>query len=123
MSEERDWAAFYEQHKDNPEIWGEPEEGTPPARGQGLSATITVRFPPEEAAKIRDLAKVLGVSYSDIVRTAVRAFIYPRSIAGYKDTHFPIANQVWPRLEHEQRISCRLSNARTSTGSLALVRE
>ncbi len=110
MSEEQDKATFYQQHKDDPDIWGEPEEGTPSTRRRGrLNATITVRFPPEEASGIRELAKNLGVSYSDVVRRAVREFIHPRISTGYE----------WP--EHEDRDSVAFSNADTHTGSLALI--
>ena len=82
MSEERDKVAFYQQHKDDPEVWGEPEEGAPPARRGALSATITVRFSPEEASAIRSLAQELDVSYSDIVRRAVRKFVHSRLVVG-----------------------------------------
>jgi hypothetical protein len=87
MNEERDWAAFYEQHKDNPaEIWGEPEEGPPPVRRRPLSATITVRFSPEEASAIRGLAQELNISYSEIVRRAVGKFVHSRLAVG-KEIH------------------------------------
>jgi hypothetical protein len=61
MEEEKDWAKFYREHKDDPEIWGEPEEDvaeedTPPTRRGGLSASITVRFSPEEASATRRLS-------------------------------------------------------------------
>ena len=78
MSEEKEWAKFYREHKDDPDIWGEPEEGPPPSRRGGLSATITVRFSPEEAAEIRGLAQELNVPYSEIIRRAVRKFVYSR---------------------------------------------
>jgi hypothetical protein len=110
MSEERDKAAFYQQHKDDPDIWGEPEEDTPPARKGGLSAVITVRFSPEEASAIRELAQELDVPYSAIVRRAVRKFVHFRLAAGE-------ATQAEPEESHD----LSLSNAATSTGSLALV--
>ncbi len=62
MVEEKDRATFYREHRDDPEFWGEPEEDAPPGRRGGLSATITVRFTPEEATAIRALAQELGVS-------------------------------------------------------------
>ena len=87
MNEERDWAAFYEQHKDNPaEIWGEPEQGPPSEHRRPLSATITVRFSPEDASAIRDLAQELNISYSEIVRRAVRKFVHSRLAVG-EETH------------------------------------
>ncbi len=76
---EKNWAEFYKQHKDDPDIWGEPEEGAPPMRE--LSATITVGFSPEETSAIRELAKELDVPYSEIVRRAVRKFTHPHSAA------------------------------------------
>lgn len=80
MNEGQDRAEFYQQHKDDPEVWGEPEEVEPPTRRQGLSATITVRFSPEEASEIRKWAKKLDVSYSTLVRTAVRTFVQNASM-------------------------------------------
>jgi hypothetical protein len=82
VSEARNKAAFYQQHKDDPEIWGEPEEDAPPARRGGLSATITVRFSPEEVSEIRELAQELDVPYSEIVRRAVRKFVRSRLVVG-----------------------------------------
>jgi predicted transcriptional regulator len=82
MSEEQNKAAFYQQHKDDPEVWGEPEENAPPTRRGGLSATITVRFSPEEASAIRELAQELHVPYSEIVRRAVRKFVHSRLAVG-----------------------------------------
>ena len=81
MSEERDWAKFYREHKDDPDMWGEPEEGPTPTRRGGLSVTITVRFSPEEASAIRRLARELDVSYSEIVKRAVK-FIHFRLTVG-----------------------------------------
>jgi hypothetical protein len=82
MSEERDKAAFYQQYKDDPDVWGEPEVDTPVMRRGGLSATITVRFSPEDASAIRDLAHELDISYSEIVRRAVRKFVHSRLAVG-----------------------------------------
>lgn len=104
MSEEKDLAAFYERYKDDPDMWGEPEESTPSVRRGGLSATITVRFSPEEASAIRGLAKELGVSYSDVVRRAVRKFV-----------HFRLTNGE--AAGTEERPERSFSNATTSTRS------
>lgn len=109
MSEEKEWAEFYQQHKDDPEMWGEPEQSTsPPPRGS-LRATITVRFSPEEAFEIRELAKKLGVAYSDVVRRAVSEFIRPRSFKRYRGIVPP---------ENESKTDFSFSSAKTSTGSL-----
>ena len=81
---EKDWAKFYQEHKDDPEVWGEPEEDVSPARRGGLTTTITVRFSPEEASAIREVAQELDVSYSEIVRRAVRKFVHSRLVVGQR---------------------------------------
>lgn len=70
-------ATYYEGHKDDPELWGDPEESAP-GRRDGLTATITVRFSSEEADGIRRIAKEAGLSYSEVVRRAVQHFTQPR---------------------------------------------
>ncbi len=110
MIEEKDWAAYYQQHKDDPEIWGEPEEDAPPARRGGLSATITVRFSPEEASDIRALAQEFDVPYSEIVRRAVRKFVYSRLAVGGE-------GQAEPEDWHDYSFST--GGTRTGTPALA----
>ncbi len=80
--EEAKVAQYYEEHADDPQVWehepiAEPEE-RPIRRRAGLETTITVRFSVEEGARIRDLAKQTGWSYSDIVRKAVAQFTTPQ---------------------------------------------
>lgn len=75
---EQERAAFYQAHKDDPNIWGEAERRDKPRRRRRLSATITVRFSPEEADLIRRMAEARDVSYSDIIREAVKAYAEPR---------------------------------------------
>jgi hypothetical protein len=108
MSEERDKAEFYQQHKDDPEVWGEPEEDAPVARRGALSATITVRFSPEEASAIRRLAQELGISYSEIVRRAVRKFV-----------HFRLTVGEGERADPEDWHDYSFSTGDTRTGALA----
>jgi hypothetical protein len=91
MSEEKDWARFYQEHKDDPDVWGEPEEDAPPARRGGLTTTITVRFSPEEASAIRGLAQELNISYSEIVRRAVGKFVHSRLAVG-EEAHADAGN-------------------------------
>jgi hypothetical protein len=110
MNQERDWAAFYEQHKDNPaEIWGEPEQGPPSEHRRPLSATITVRFSPEDASAIRNVAQELDVPYSEIVRRAVRKFVHFR-LAVREDVHD----------EPEDRPDYSFSTGGTRTGTPVL---
>ncbi len=105
MSEQKDWAKFYQEHKDDPEIWGEPEEDVPPARRGGLTTTITVRFSPEEASAIRRLAQELDTSYSELVRRAVRKFIHFRLAVGEK-----------AQAEHEDWLDYSFTTGKTLTG-------
>lgn len=109
MNEERNRAAFYQQHKDDPEVWGEPEENAPPTRRSGLSATITARFSPEEASAIRELAQEIGVPYSEIVRRAVRKFVHSRLAVGEE-----------AQAEPEDRHDYSFSTGGTRTGTPAL---
>ncbi len=78
MSRKTQDAAFYEARKDDPELWGEPEEPAEPKRRPGLAATITVRFTAEEAEAIRRLAQESQLTYSEVVRKAVQTFTRPR---------------------------------------------
>ncbi len=75
-------------------------------RSGGLNATITVRFPSEEAADLRELARELDASYSEIVRLAVRKFVQFRIAAGKAE-----------RVESEEGQDLSLSNATTITSS------
>src|SRR5688572_9503381 len=78
---EAEVAAYYQEHKDDPDLWGEPI-APPVKRGrpsQGLRATITVRFTEEEAELIRRAARTSDASYSEVVRRAVRALGIPSS--------------------------------------------
>lgn len=43
-------------------------------RRQKRTATMTVRFPPDEAALLREEARRRGVSYSSLLRMAVFAY-------------------------------------------------
>lgn len=77
QQQEAELAAYYQQHKDDDDAWGEVEP-TPASVGRrALDATITVRFSAAEAEQIRQLAKAHGLSYSAIVRRAVAHFTQP----------------------------------------------
>lgn len=67
-------AVYYDGRRDEPDEWAEPV--APPA-GQcykRVTSTITVRFPPDDAERLRRLAKDTELSTSDIIRRAVRAY-------------------------------------------------
>jgi len=74
---EQEWAEYYDNHRDDPGIWGKGVRSAP-RKERTLSATVTVRFSPEEAELIRHLAKERESTYSDIVRAAVREYTQPR---------------------------------------------
>lgn len=71
MEAEKEAAAFYQEHRDDPNLMGEEEAGPMPGK-QGLSVTMTVRFTPEEAKQIRKIAKAKQMRYSDVLRLAVK---------------------------------------------------
>lgn len=71
---EQEWADYYQAHKDDPDLWGEPVPPPKRPRGRpsrGMGARISVRFTPEEMEGIRATAKKEGLTYSEVVRRAV----------------------------------------------------
>ncbi len=71
-------AAFYQAHKDDSNVWGEDETSEAGAPRRPLGATITVRLSSEDAELLRRAARDLDVSYSDVVRQALKAYLSPR---------------------------------------------
>jgi hypothetical protein len=65
-------------------------------RDPPLSATVAVRFPPHEAEAIRQLARQLGVPYSEVVRRAVTAYLTPPTAPA--ETVTVDADAVWSQL-------------------------
>jgi hypothetical protein len=72
IGDDRESAEFYQAHKDDPDVWEEPDPAVKRRRRTAPSATLTVRFSPDEVANMRRVAKERGMSYSDVVREAVR---------------------------------------------------
>ncbi len=68
---------FYHQHKDDDDTWGKASQRDQPRRRETLTATITVRFSAEEAGAIRRLSQAKRMSYSDVIREAVRRYTQP----------------------------------------------
>lgn len=56
------------------------------------SAVMTVRFSPEEAGLVRDLAQKRNMSASDLIRDAVRVYTQPR----FHVQHSPIQATYTP---------------------------
>lgn len=83
MDEQKELAKFFHDHRGDPDEWevdeGEPEGNPQPRRayGVGLTATVTVRFSPEDTEAMRRVAKENGLTYSGLVREAVRAYTKP----------------------------------------------
>jgi Family of unknown function (DUF6290) len=71
---EKERAAFHQAHKDDPSVWGDAEERDPPRQRRGLNETISVRLSAEESNLLRRLAEAIGVSYSEIMRKALKAY-------------------------------------------------
>ena len=67
MSSESERAEYYEAHKDDPSIWGEP---TPVKPRRRLASMISVRLSPDEVEVVRAAADQRGLSVSGFLRTA-----------------------------------------------------
>jgi len=82
MESDKDLAAFFEAHRGDPEEWGDPEEAPEPARVRrnGLGASIAVRFTSEDAEAIRRTARMMGATYSEVVRRAVQEYTQPTQV-------------------------------------------
>lgn len=80
MDEDVHDAAYYQQHRNDPDVWSDPEESGEPPRRRGLTATITVRFSAEEAETIRRMARETGMTYSEIIRKAIDALSRPQFV-------------------------------------------
>jgi hypothetical protein len=70
-------AAYYEQHKDDEDLWGDTLEPPEPQTRRALRATVTVRLTAEESRLVREQAKRLGQTYSDVIRAAIRQVLQP----------------------------------------------
>jgi hypothetical protein len=74
---------FYQAHKDDPEVWGEPEgvRGQKPERRR-LNAMVSVRLTPDEEDALRAEAEKRGVSLSALVRqTILRELAPPATVS------------------------------------------
>ncbi|MGH8992405.1 MAG: hypothetical protein ACRDZ7_12920 [Acidimicrobiia bacterium] len=61
-------AEYYQQHKDDPDEWGDPEPARKPSRR--MAAMISARFTPEEEDIVRGEAARRGESVSALIRAA-----------------------------------------------------
>lgn len=85
-------AAYYQDHRDDAEEWGEPAEAPPTAGGRRLDAVVSVRVSAEEEAVLRATATEHGLSLSAFVRKAAlssagqRRGIVPAELAATLET-------------------------------------
>ncbi|HEX5368739.1 MAG TPA: ribbon-helix-helix protein, CopG family [Dehalococcoidia bacterium] len=75
--EESARAAWYQEHKNDPDFLEAFEVVPPPKKPRGrpsqnMGARISVRFTPEEMESIRAKSQEEGVTYSEVVRRAVQ---------------------------------------------------
>ncbi|MBI3968719.1 MAG: hypothetical protein HY329_24045 [Chloroflexi bacterium] len=77
---ERELAEYYQNHKDDPELWEEVDAPGPPPQRQNLGVSITVRFTPAEAQELRAAAKRMNLTYSQLVREAVRRLTHQHQL-------------------------------------------
>jgi hypothetical protein len=67
LSSESERAEYYEEHKGDPEVWG---EGIPAKPRRRLASMISVRLSPAEAEAVRAAADERGLSVSGFLRMA-----------------------------------------------------
>ncbi|HYJ33788.1 MAG TPA: hypothetical protein VE326_11265 [Candidatus Binatia bacterium] len=64
---EAELAEYYYEHRDDPDMWGEPVSSREPER---LDTVISLRFTSDEAASLREAAKSAGINVSALLRAA-----------------------------------------------------
>jgi hypothetical protein len=69
MPTEEEDARYYQEHRDDPEEWGEPVYVEP--RRPRLESMLSVRLSAEEADLVRSAASAAGQSVSDFIRAAI----------------------------------------------------
>jgi len=75
-------AEYYQEHKDDPQEWGEAQPA-PKSRRRRLVSMISVRFTPEEEQAVRRAAQEMGKSVSSFIRlAALKAAGYRQRGAG-----------------------------------------
>jgi hypothetical protein len=72
MIDDKDSAAYYQDHKDDASEWGAPVKA-PASASRRLASMISVRFAPDEVESIRVAAAAQGDSLSQFVRQAALA--------------------------------------------------
>ncbi|MFC4532555.1 plasmid mobilization protein [Sphaerisporangium dianthi] len=68
---EAELAEYYYEHRDDPDFLGEE---VPQAGSNRLSSMVSVRFPPEEAVRVRRAAEEAGMTLSSYLRHCALTF-------------------------------------------------
>ena len=92
---EEDAARYLQAHKEDAEEW--EEEGEKPSEGRPTSIVFSVRFKPEEMARIKQLAEMEAIRISDLLRQAILQYVSsprrPRvTIGAPTDSRFVMTN-------------------------------
>lgn len=79
---------FYQAHKDDQDVWGEPEgaRGQKPERRR-LNAMVSVRLTPDEEDALRAEADRRGLSLSALVRQTILRELAPSVTRFINDIH------------------------------------
>jgi hypothetical protein len=101
---EQERAAYYQAHKDDPNLWGDAEEG--PVKDRRLGVSVTVRFNADDAKELLNAAKAEGVGLSQILREALTVYLVQRAVRG---SAIPSGMQTWTNASSQ----CLCPNCRT----------
>lgn len=88
--DDKEKADYYKAHKDDPEVWGDAE-GTETESSHRLGSTVTVRLSDEDTQILREMAKKLQLTYSEVLRNALRQFYRPRFSFDETNSNFALA--------------------------------
>ncbi len=81
MKSEQELAAYYQRHKDDPDLWEEDDGPEPDRAPKMIGLYIAVDFELEEAADINRVAEKSGLTYTQLVRRAVLSFVRKGGVA------------------------------------------
>ena len=72
--------AYYDAHRGEPQKLTEVTPTPANRKREALTVTIAVRFPASEAEGISQMARVSGMTFSEIVRAAVQRYVRPDTV-------------------------------------------
>lgn len=106
-------AEFYQAHKDDPDVWDEPEgvRGQKP-ESRRLKAMVSIRLTPEEEDALRAEAERRGVSLSGFVRERILRELAPSTVVSIWD--YPRSSTEASRSQPELRPSSNVAITSTA---------